>query len=108
MQAMDDGRPAVLIASIECKVCGRIEKPSIIPPIYMIPKLPFVNSQRSQRRRCIVSHGSLTYGLVLWFLVVPIEPDRGHRLEKCENYATSSGRIISGANLLISVPGTST
>src|SRR5215831_6810915 len=56
----------------------------------MIPELPFVNSQRSQRRRCIVSHGGLTYGLVLWFLVVPIEPDRGHRLEMCENYVTSS------------------
>lgn len=28
MRAMDDGRPAVLIASIECKVYGRIEKPA--------------------------------------------------------------------------------
>ncbi len=25
---MDDGRPAVLIASIECATCGRIEKPA--------------------------------------------------------------------------------
>src|SRR5262249_12124033 len=32
----------------------------------------------------------LSKGLVRWCLAVPIEPDRGHRLEKCENYVTSS------------------
>src|SRR6185312_13927594 len=39
----------------------------------MAPQLRFVNLQRPNRRRCIVSHGGgLSYGLVRWCLAVPL------------------------------------
>src|ERR1700728_3580745 len=38
----------------------------------MTPQLRLIDLQRPDRRRCIVSHGGLTYGLVRWSLVVPL------------------------------------
>src|ERR1700728_2397752 len=61
----------------------------------MAPQLRFVNLQRPNRRRCIVSHGgglSWSGSLVLGS---SIEPDRGHRLEMCERNVTSSRQFDS-------------
>src|SRR5690348_11420240 len=83
-------RPANLVRLRIQQSVERLLHARADPFVDMVPQLPFVNSQRSQRRRCIVSHGGgLSKGLVRWCLAVPIEPDRGHRLEMCENYVTS-------------------
>jgi hypothetical protein len=40
--------------------------------MHMPAELALIDLQRAQRRRCIVSHGGLSYGLVVWVFAVPL------------------------------------